>query len=94
MFCAVVRSLPCPTPSYFVAGRPPGGSFFGAPQCGHCSGRRDQTRHFGHCVCTRSSEITAVLVNAGADAIPEAIVPYRSSKSLLSKIIDTTNKPD
>jgi hypothetical protein len=42
---------------------------FAAPQFGQRSGRRDQTRHLGHCVCARSSGIAATFAEAGAVTI-------------------------
>jgi hypothetical protein len=56
--------------------------FFGAPQFGHRSGRRDHTRQRGHCVCARSSEMRGGLAIAIAEVIrpPEAIVSQAAEK--------------
>jgi hypothetical protein len=79
---AVQRSFPV----YPGIGEP----VFEAPQFGHRSGRRDHTRHFGHCVCARSSEMcaTGLVAAAAADvmSMPVAIVPQAAQKyKLLAK---------
>ncbi len=53
-----------------------GGRIFGAPQCGQRSGRRDQTRHFGHWVCAKSSGIRVDAI----DTLSPAIVSHPEVK--------------